>query len=564
MKTKVIFLFFVMLPLFPFAKEKAKRPIVFFTIGDSTMADKTTEKSYPGRGWGQMLHCFLTDDVVVENHAADGRSSLSFIQEGRWEKVLQRLKKGDYVFIQFGHNDEKPAKELHTEPGSTFDENLSRFVRETRAKGAFPILMNSIVRRNFPPEVTAEHKGSYEKEGNVLVDTHGDYLLSPEVVAKKMNVPFINMNKLTHEWVMAAGVEPSRRYFMWIPKGTCVYFPEGNIDNTHLSIEGAEEVARIAIEAVAEVAPDLKPYIRYRNPWVYVANYKGDKTCAISYTFDDGLQEHFSLLYPHLEKLGFKATFWVCGKIIEYKEAQLGKPRMTWEQMKEMSLRGHEISNHSWSHPVLTGMREEDIEREVSRCDSMIELKIGERPVTFCYPGNLHNDKVVRIVSKDRVATRLTQYAIGGEVSKTTAEKLDTWVNNLLVSKAWGVAMVHGITKGYDCFPNKNILWQHFDWVKEHEKDIWISTFRQIGAYEKERNNTILKVRKKKSGYRATPVLTLDCGLFKEPLTMVVKQQGNVRLKVKQAGRLLPVEYVNGKALFEFDPFGGEIVIENR
>ena len=142
MKTKAIFLFLVMLPLFAFAKEKAKRPIVIFTIGDSTMADKTTEKSYPGRGWGQMLHCFLTDDVVVENHAADGRSSLSFIQEGRWEKVLQRLKKGDYVFIQFGHNDEKPAKELHTEPGSTFDENLSRFVRETRAKGAFPLFHN--------------------------------------------------------------------------------------------------------------------------------------------------------------------------------------------------------------------------------------------------------------------------------------------------------------------------------------------------------------------------------------------------------------------------------------
>ena len=72
------------------------------------------------------------------------------------------------------------------------------------------------------------------------------------------------------------------------------------------------------------------------------------------------------------------------------------------------------------------------------------------------------------------------------EVSKTTAEKLDTWVNNLLVSKAWGVAMVHGITKGYDCFSDKNILWQHFDWVKEYEKDIWVSTFRQIGAYEKQ------------------------------------------------------------------------------
>ena len=108
------------------------------------------------RGWGQMLPGFLTDDVRVDNHAMNGRSSLSFINEGRWDTVLSKLKSGDYVFIQFGHNDEKPAEKLHTVPGSTFDGNLRRFVRETREKGAHPVLFNSIVRRNFPPEGATE------------------------------------------------------------------------------------------------------------------------------------------------------------------------------------------------------------------------------------------------------------------------------------------------------------------------------------------------------------------------------------------------------------------------
>lgn len=562
MKTRIICLWCVLCALFAGAAEAAKRPIVIFTIGDSTMADKTTENGYPGRGWAQMLHCFLTDDVVVENHAADGRSSLSFIQEGRWNKVLERLKKGDYVFIEFGHNDEKPAKELHTVPGSTFDENLARFVREAREKGAIPVLMNSIVRRNFQPGNATEHKGSYEREGKTLVDTHGAYLISPQVVAKELNVPFVNMNKLTHDWVMKAGVEPSKKFFMWIPKGACVYFPDGNIDNTHLSILGAKKVAQIAIEAVAEELPELKPYVRYRNPWVYVADYKGDKKCAISYTFDDGLQEHYTLLFPHLEKLNFKASFCVSGKIIEYKNAQLGKPRMTWKQLKEMSLKGHEISNHSWSHPVLTELSDAEIEEQINKCDSIIELKVGKRPVTFFYPGNLYNDRVVALASKHRVATRLKQFPIGYEVSHTTAEKLQAWVDGLLVSGDWGVSMTHGITKGYDCYPDKTTLWHHFDWVKSHEKDIWVSTFKQIGAYQKERDNARLEVKKEQTGYRVIPTLKLDASLFTEPLTMVVKLQDNERWTAEQAGKPLSVEYKEGKALFEFNPYGGEIVIK--
>jgi len=214
------------------------------------MTNKELKNGNFERGWGQMLPDFLTDEVVVDNHAKNGRSSLSFINEGLWDAVLFKLKKGDYVFIQFGHNDEKSAADLHTEPGTTFDENLRRFVRETREKGGIPVLFNSIVRRNFPPKGTKEPKESYEKEGDVLVDTHGAYLDSPRRVAEEMNVPFIDMNKLTYNLVIRMGREESKKLFLWIPAGQYDFYPQGKIDNTHLNIYGGKVVANIAIEAV--------------------------------------------------------------------------------------------------------------------------------------------------------------------------------------------------------------------------------------------------------------------------------------------------------------------------
>lgn len=191
------------------------QPITIFTIGDSTMADYNTQNGYQGRGWAQMLPCFLTEaNVKIENHASSGRSTLSFINEGRWDKVLSRLKKGDYVFIQFGHNDEKTTKELHTVPGGSFDENLRKFIRETRAKGAYPVLFNSIVRRNYPPSgYVGERKDRYETEGDILVDTHGEYVVAPRRVAKEMNVPFVDMTRLTHDLVTTIRSEYNPLFF---------------------------------------------------------------------------------------------------------------------------------------------------------------------------------------------------------------------------------------------------------------------------------------------------------------------------------------------------------------
>lgn len=560
LKIKLLFALSALLLLSAFTTGQ-KDVITIFMIGDSTMANKSLKNGNLERGWGQMLPGFLTDDVKVDNHAMNGRSSLSFINEGRWDAVLAKLKKGDYVFIQFGHNDEKPSEKLHTDPGSTFDDNLRRFVRETREKGAHPVLFNSIVRRNFPPVGATEIKGSYEVEGDVLVDTHGEYLNSPRTVAQEMNVPFVDLNKLTHDLVTGLGVEKSKELFMWVPAGIYDFCPKGKIDNTHLNIYGGKVVAGIAIEAVAEVVPELAPYVRHQDPEVYVADYKGDKKCALSYTFDDGLQEHYTLVFPEMEKVGFKGTFWVCGKIIEDEAAQQGKPRMTWAQMKEMDTKGHEISNHGWSHANLKRISLDEVRVEVEKNDSIILKMIGKKPVTFCYPFNAVNEDILQITSANRVGTRTKQYGVGGDKSKSTAESLDKWVNELMIAGDWGVEMIHGITVGYDAFASADILWEHFKRVKAQEEDIWVGTFREVAAYVKERRNVQLDVKKEKSSLTITPRLALNRELFDEPLTMVVKTAESEKVNVWQAGKKLPVRSLGDRVVFDFNPYGGAIKV---
>ncbi len=269
MKYRSLLLLCLFFLLTAFVAEKSK--VTIFMIGDSTMANKDITGGNPERGWGMMLPGFFSEDVLIDNHAVNGRSSKSFIDQGRWDKVLAKIKKGDYVFIQFGHNDEKADPSRYTEPGGSFDENLRRFVNEARAKGGKPVLFNSIVRRNFVQpndesisKDTRHDAGSLDKpvEGNTLYDTHGAYLESPRNVAKELNVPFIDMNKLTHDLVQNLGPEASRELFMWVEPNAVPAFPKGREDNTHLNIMGGRVVANLAVDAIAETLPELAPYVR--------------------------------------------------------------------------------------------------------------------------------------------------------------------------------------------------------------------------------------------------------------------------------------------------------------
>ena len=251
---------------------RSDRPVTtIFMIGDSTMANKSIIGGNPERGWGMMLPGFFCEDVQIDNHAVNGRSTKSFIDEGRWDKVLSKIKKGDYVFIQFGHNDSKQDSLRHTTPGSTFDDNLRRFVNETRQHGGIPVLFNSIVRRNFVCPLddsiskdTRHDAGTHQQpvEGEVLYDTHGEYAKVPQRITQELNVPFIDMNKLTHELVEGVGPVNSKQLFMWVAPNEVAAFPKGREDNTHLNIYGGRTVARLASKAIASTLPDLAPYIR--------------------------------------------------------------------------------------------------------------------------------------------------------------------------------------------------------------------------------------------------------------------------------------------------------------
>lgn len=268
MKIKLLMAVVALLLFSAFTTDKT---ITVFMIGDSTMANKSLEGGNQERGWGHVLGGFFSEDIRVENHARNGRSSKSFIDEGLWDVVLERIKPGDYVFIQFGHNDEKPKEDRHTDPGTTFDENLRRFVKETRAKGGIPVLFNSIVRRNFHNNQNAVIEDDYRRikldsaavEGDVLIDTHGAYLESPRHVAKELDVPFVDMNKITHDLVQGLGAEASKKLFMWIPAGVYAACPKGRQDNTHLNIYGARVIAGLTVDAIAKEVPALAPFVRH-------------------------------------------------------------------------------------------------------------------------------------------------------------------------------------------------------------------------------------------------------------------------------------------------------------
>lgn len=278
MKNKITLLLGLLFVLTAFTP--AKRNITIFTIGDSTMANKKLEGGNPERGWGQMLSRYFTDDITIDNHAVNGRSSKSFINEGRWDAVLSKIQKGDYVFIQFGHNDEKDDPNRHTDPGTTFDANLKKFVEDTRAKGGIPVLFNSIVRRNFGKAdgnavanaikqddirngIDPKAPKDSIEEGATLIDTHGAYLISPKNVAKELNVTFIDLNSLTHKLVEGMGPQKSKELYLWVEPKTVPALPNGREDNTHLNVHGASVIAEMAVKAVAEAIPELQQYVRH-------------------------------------------------------------------------------------------------------------------------------------------------------------------------------------------------------------------------------------------------------------------------------------------------------------
>ncbi|MBV8859579.1 MAG: rhamnogalacturonan acetylesterase [Acidobacteria bacterium] len=214
----------------------ADEPVTVFIAGDSTAANKAENKR-PETGWGEQLQKhFDAKKVRVDNRALNGRSTKTFIAEGRWQALIDSVKPGDYVLIQFGHNDQPKEKASHTPP-EDFRRNLERFVDEVRAKKATPVLLTPVMRRRF------DEKGVFQ-------DTHFEYPDIVRGVAAERKVALIDMHRLSEKVLVREGPEESRKLFLQLKPGENPNYPQGVEDNTHFSPLGADIMAALVADGI--------------------------------------------------------------------------------------------------------------------------------------------------------------------------------------------------------------------------------------------------------------------------------------------------------------------------
>jgi len=226
-------------------------PSTLHLIGDSTMANKPVIPANPERGWGQMLQLYFHDTVRIENYAQNGRSTKTFLAEGRWDQVLAALKPGDFVVIQFGHNDEKTNDvNRGTAPFGEFTTNLVRFIRETREHKATPILATPTARRKF------------DASGR-LTNSHGVYPEAVRKVAEMEKTPLLEMCGATERLLQQLGPESSKRLFDWIPAGEFAQRPNGLEDDTHFNAYGASRICDLAVAEIETKVPELAAHLKH-------------------------------------------------------------------------------------------------------------------------------------------------------------------------------------------------------------------------------------------------------------------------------------------------------------
>ncbi len=213
------------------------------------MAQKLAERR-PETGWGEALQQYFdVDQVRVENHARNGRSTRTFLEEGRWQAIVDRLQEGDYVLIQFGHNDESKEKVDRYTPPDDFRRNLARFVDDARARKAIPVLLTPVRRRKFD-------------DAGRLVDTHGEYPDLVRAVAAEKQVPLLDMHQRSAAVLERFGPEGSRKLFLQLKPGEHPNYPAGIEDNTHFTPLGAELMAREAAEGLKQLGIGLSALVR--------------------------------------------------------------------------------------------------------------------------------------------------------------------------------------------------------------------------------------------------------------------------------------------------------------
>jgi lysophospholipase L1-like esterase len=219
-----------------------KKKITIWMCGDSTMSIKE-KKAYPETGWGMPFVYFWDSTVTIENLAKNGRSTSSFRNEGLWQIVLDKATEGDYVFIQFGHNDEVSTKKTYTTEVE-FKNNLKQYVTEVRGKKAIPILLTPMARRKF--DVNGKIEGTHDVYSQIVRD-----------IAKEEKVVLFDMDKITQQLYQQFGVENSKLLFMQLKPNEHPNYPDGRDDNTHFNELGARLIAQSVLTEIRSLVPDL-------------------------------------------------------------------------------------------------------------------------------------------------------------------------------------------------------------------------------------------------------------------------------------------------------------------
>ncbi|OIK16167.1 rhamnogalacturonan acetylesterase [Bacillus sp. MUM 116] len=226
-----------------------EKKVTIYLAGDSTVSNYPDTMA-PRTGWGQVLPEFFNHNVIIKNRAVPGRSSKSFITEGRLALILKQIHKGDYLFIQFGHNDEKyKDPKRFTKPFSTYKSFLKQYIDGARQKGATPVLVTPMERRRF------------SSDGKVL-ETHGNYPASMRELGRDEHVSVIDLNAKSKRLYQRLGPEKTKELFMWIEPGTNPNYPRGVEDNTHFQDKGAMEIAKMIVEGIREHELGLRDYLK--------------------------------------------------------------------------------------------------------------------------------------------------------------------------------------------------------------------------------------------------------------------------------------------------------------
>jgi len=224
-----------------------KKKIKIFIAGDSTAAIKET-RAYPETGWGMPFVYFWDSSVTVVNRAKNGRSTKTFLSEGLWKSIMDEAKEGDYVIIQFGHNDESKDKGERYATPDTFRMNLTRFIRETREHKAIPILFTPVSRRKFD-------------SAGIAQETHKEYDAYVREVAEKEKVIFFDLDTKSRELYQQFGKENSKLLFLQVKAGEHPNYPDGKEDNTHFNELGARKIAELILANLRELVPELEERI---------------------------------------------------------------------------------------------------------------------------------------------------------------------------------------------------------------------------------------------------------------------------------------------------------------